>query len=126
MHTKTVVLIIDDDRILCANVRRGLEILGVYAVHVAESGSEGLNLACELRPDIILLDMMLPKMTGAEVAKRLQDNPTTAHIPYIFLTGTLSNDDEEALGGVIDGEVYLAKPARIGKIDSIIRSVLKL
>lgn len=124
MHTKISVLIVDDDRILCENVRRGLENIGQYTVHLTASGTEGFNLACELRPDIILLDMMLSGMTGAEVARMLRNDPATTKIPYIFLTGVLSEDDEVALGGIVDGERYLAKPANIEKIDSIIRAVL--
>jgi len=124
MNTKITLLVVDDSKSICAAVKRGLERTLKYTVHVASSGQEGFSRACELLPDIILLDMMMPMITGAECSKRLKRTPQTAHIPVIYLTGLMSKDDVKAFGGVIDGEQYLAKPVCIEEIMAAVEGVL--
>ncbi|GAB6125227.1 hypothetical protein JCM14124_09330 [Humidesulfovibrio idahonensis] len=125
MQHKITLLVVDDSRSICAAVKRGLERTQKYIVHVASSGQEGFSLACELLPDVILLDMMMPLITGAECSKRLSQTPQTAHIPVIYLTGLMSKDDAKAFGGVIDGERYLAKPVCIEEIMAAVDGVLR-
>jgi len=67
-----------------------------YQVHIAEDGEQALTSACSDNPDIILLDMILPKVSGPDVLARLKQNPATAHIPVIVLTG-LSKKNEQKL-----------------------------
>jgi len=125
MRAKLKLLIIDDDRNVCLAVKRGLEQTQNYVVHEAASGAEGLALACELIPDVILLDMMMPMMTGAECSRLLKEAPLTADIPVVYLTGLLSKADAESFGGEIDGERYLAKPACIHEIMAAVEGALR-
>jgi two-component system cell cycle response regulator len=67
-----------------------------YQVHIAEDGEQALKSACSDGPDIILLDMILPKLSGPDVLARLKQDPATAHIPVIVLTG-LSKKNEQRL-----------------------------
>jgi len=124
MNTKISLLVVDDSRSICAAVKRGLERTRKYIVHAAASGQEGFALACEIIPDVILLDMMMPMITGAECSRWLRETPQTAHIPVIYLTGLMSKDDAKAFGGIIDGERYLAKPVCISEIMDAVDAAL--
>jgi Response regulator containing a CheY-like receiver domain and an HD-GYP domain len=120
MEQKIILLIIDDDPNVCASIKRDLEHTQRYIVHEANSGAAGFALACNVLPDIIVLDMMMPMMTGAECSRLLREEPLTTHIPVIYLTGMMSKADANAYDGMIDGERYLAKPACIKEIMSAV------
>ena len=126
MKPKITLLVVDDDKNICDAVKRGLEQTHDYAVHVATNGAQAVAAAGELLPDVILLDLMMPQMTGAECSKRLRDAPQTAHIPVIYLTGLMGKEDAKALDGIIDGERYLAKPVCINEIIEAVERVLEL
>jgi len=101
------ILVIDDEAV----VRDTLEALlgGSYTLHLAKDGAEGMALAMELRPDLILLDAMMPRLDGFEVCARLRAAPETAEMPIIMIT---SLDDRESrlrgLGAGVDD--FLSKP----------------
>lgn len=80
-----------------------------YKVCVATSGNMALTVANEQVPDLILLDMMMPDLTGIEVCKSLKQNPVTQHIPIIFVTSMDDKHNEEAglRAGAVD---YINKP----------------
>jgi adenylate cyclase len=102
------ILVVDDT----ADVRFFLVALlrDGYEVEAAESGEEGLQVALsERRPEIILLDVMMPGMDGYEVMRRLARDPRTADIPVIFLTA-LSSVEEEQFGLDLGATDYIAKP----------------
>lgn len=85
------------------------ELSALYAVNVAPSGSQGLEIAKAQRPDLILLDVVMPDMEGYEVCRRLKADPETRSIPVIFLTAI--NGAEDVTKGLALGAVdYLAKP----------------
>src|SRR5450830_1739897 len=81
-----LVLIVDDVPDNLALLHDALDESG-YTVLVATSGESALARAAQARPDIVLLDAMMPGMDGFEVARRLKAEPRTAHIPIIFMTG---------------------------------------
>ncbi len=86
MHAK--VLLIDDSKFLRAALEKTLSGNG-FEVRVAKDSEEGLRLAQqEGEFDLILLDLFLPKMTGEEILRRLKENPVTAGIPVMVLSGT--------------------------------------
>ena len=106
---KSRVLLIDDELI---NIKILAEILrDDYEVVFASSGPEGVRLALESTPDVILLDVMMPDMDGYEVCAQLQNDPRTATIPVIFVTA-LNSTEQEVKGleaGAID---YVTKPVK--------------
>jgi DNA-binding response OmpR family regulator len=79
------ILIIEDSRLLRTTTERALMRAG-YEVITAIDGEEGLRLALESKPDLVLLDMMLPKLSGQEVLQRLRLNASSKSIPVIVLT----------------------------------------
>ena len=80
------ILIVDDSRLLRIGNERALVRAG-YHVISAEDGEAGLRLALEHKPDLIVLDMMLPKLSGPHVLRAIRSNPETASIPVMVLSG---------------------------------------
>jgi len=89
------VLVVEDSKFLRLATERTLSKAG-YLISTASDGEEALRVANDKLPDLILLDMMLPKISGPEVLKALKENPATMHIPVIVLT-SLSQKNEEKL-----------------------------
>ena len=89
------VLLIEDSKLQRMTSEHLFKKAG-YRVLIAVDGEEGLRIARETRPDLILLDMMLPKLGGQELLHSLKSDPTTSRIPAVVLTG-LSQKNEERL-----------------------------
>ena len=85
MSDEVRVLFIEDDPTVAQMYKLKLELDG-YQVTMAKDGEEGLELASEVRPDIIFLDIRLPKMDGFAVLERLRSNEQTRHIPVVILS----------------------------------------
>ncbi len=80
------VLIVDDEAVICELLQNCLEDMAGWQTFIATSGSEGLSLATTYQPDAILLDMMMPAMSGLTFLCCLQENPAVATIPVVLLT----------------------------------------
>jgi type IV pilus assembly protein PilB len=106
--TQPTVLCVDDDKVILTLFERLLTNNG-YAVVTAESGDQALEVIQQTRPDLILLDVMMPGMDGYEVCSRLQQNKDLAYIPVIFAT---AQDEEEnkAKAFTLGAVDYLVKP----------------
>jgi two-component system cell cycle response regulator DivK len=105
MHRKTI-LVVDDSESICDALACLLEIAG-HATLVAPNGEEGVSLARRHRPDVILLDIMMPVLDGWGAVRLLKAGAETAHIPVLALTALrLSQAQVEEAG--FDG--YLSKP----------------
>lgn len=89
------ILIIEDSRLLRVTTERTLTRAG-YEVVTAADGEEGLRVALESKPDLVILDMMLPKVSGPQVLQRLRLNPSSISTPVIVLT-SLSESNREKL-----------------------------
>ena len=107
-NEKPLILVVDDDLSIRKTVGRRLEREG-YRVVTAGSGEEGLRVAAEKLPNLILLDVMMPKMKGRDVCIQLKADPKTAHIPVIFLTA-LGLADHIRAGMALGAEDYIVKP----------------
>ena len=105
-----VVLIVDDVPDNVAPLHDGLDAAG-YTVLVALDGEAALRRAAQARPDVILLDAVMPGLDGFEVARRLKANPATAHIPIIFMTG-LTETEHVVAAFQAGGVDYVTKPIR--------------
>jgi DNA-binding response OmpR family regulator len=116
------VLVIDDEssiRLLC---RVNLTAAGMEVLE-AEDGVHGIELARKERPDLILLDVMMPGLDGWEVARRLGRDAATSKIPIVFLTARAEADDR-ALGERSGGVGYVVKPFDPVEIGSLVEGVL--
>ena len=117
------ILVVDDDPSVRSLVTDSLEIEG-YEVVVAIDGQDGLNQAEATMPDLVLMDLSLPRMDGWEVARRIKGNAVTRHIPIIALTAhALSDDREKAMQAGCDD--YDTKPVEfprlLGKIEALLQ-----
>jgi DNA-binding response OmpR family regulator len=116
-------LVVDDDQLLLRLVEINLSKLGIRVI-LAESGKEALRLAREERPDIILLDIMMPAMDGYEVMRELKSNEETSNIPVVMLTAKSSLHDRrrcEEMGAV----GYIIKPFRLEDLRGTVRSFIE-
>jgi diguanylate cyclase (GGDEF)-like protein len=102
------ILVVDDDPDIARFVEVNLRSVG-YDVLVASDGEEALNRAEELRPDLVLLDVMMPRVDGFEVAQRLRRNPRTANTSIIMLTAKALSSDK-VLGLTSGADDYIIKP----------------
>jgi len=100
------VLIVEDDEAMSIALRDGFQYEG-YAVTVAKDGEAGLQLATAEPPDLILLDVMLPKMTGLDVCKHLRGNGSA--VPVIMLTAR-GQEIDKVLGLKLGADDYITKP----------------
>jgi len=102
------ILIVEDDAFIARLLSMSLERSG-YSVIWASEGTDGLAQARAARPDLILLDVMMPGMDGFQVLRSLKQHPTTRTIPVIMLTA--QTDGRSVLNGIDGGaEAYLSKP----------------
>ena len=119
------ILIIDDEEDFLFFVKGNLENTGEFHVIDASSGKEGIKIATEEKPDLILLDISMPEMTGEEVVKRLSIIPETKKTPVIFFTALITKDEIED-GGIsnIAGHKFIAKPIATKQLVAAINSTL--
>jgi CheY-like chemotaxis protein len=122
MTTKSILLI-DDEPNIAEVIAVCLESFKGWKVQIANSGKLGLSIVEALKPDAILLDVMMPIMDGMTVYQNLQKNPVTQNIPVIFLTAKVQVSDREKFAqlGVVG---TIAKPFEPLKISDQIAQLL--
>lgn len=91
----TRVLMIDDEPHIRRIGELSLKSVGKWQVRLASSGAEGIEMATAERPDVILLDVMMPGMDGPTTLTKLRESPTTASIPVIFMTAKVQKHEVE-------------------------------
>ena len=121
MNQKTILLA-DDEEDVRTIVKMFLEGQG-YRVLTAYDGLEAISMAESEAPDVILLDVMMPVMSGIEVARRLKAHYPTTHIPIIMLSAAAQADSIKQ-GIQAGARDYVIKPFQPSKLDEIIRRVL--
>lgn len=118
---KSTILVVDDtpeNLLLISDLLRKH-----YKVKVANNGDRALSIAqAEPRPDLILLDLMMPVMDGYEVCRLLKSNPATSSIPVVFLTASLDNDQKGLEIGAVG---YLTKPVKSALLMESIKTHLR-
>ena len=117
MEAKTKVLIVDDESGFTRLVKLTLERSGNFKVLEQNDGSQAWLTARDFKPDIIFLDVVMPKADGGEVAQQIRSNPLLSKIPVIFLTAIVSQRESHHEFG---GFPFLAKPVSIEMIKQTI------
>jgi diguanylate cyclase (GGDEF)-like protein len=120
---KCSILLIDDEK---TNLLILYKILSPnYTIYTAKSGSEGLRRAASERPDLILLDIIMPDMTGFDVLKALKSDPDLMGIPVIIITG-LNNDSDEEKGLLLGAVDYISKPFKNAIVIARVRTHIQI
>lgn len=117
------VLVVDDEKDIADLVDYNLTREG-FTVLTADNGWTALEMVKKKRPDMIILDWMMPEMDGLEVCRRLRQNPDTAGIPIIMLTAK-SDTVDKVLGLEMGADDYLTKPFHIRELLARIRAVMR-
>ncbi|MFC2164862.1 response regulator transcription factor [Acidobacteriota bacterium] len=118
----TKILIVEDDKNLCETIKLALESED-YEVLAATDGREGLQLGIQEKLDLILLDLILPSITGFEICKKLRE--TGKKTPIIFLTGEKKEEIDKVMGLELGADDYLLKPFGTRELIARIKAVLR-
>lgn len=121
---KKKVLLIEDSRLFAAMLREKLEERQLEVL-VSSSGEEGLLQAQTSPPDLVILDLILPKMPGEAVCRTIKADPALSHIPVIMLTAK-DSDTDRVIGRVIGADQYLVKPFAMNEFLAAVDSLLKI
>ena len=118
------ILIIDDEIYFTRLVKMNLESEGGFKVEIAVKGSDGVRLAEKFKPDIILLDLLMPEMNGFQVLEELKNNTKISRIPVIMLS---AKSDEATRSEVLGkgARLFLPKPIDSAELSKEIVKVLK-
>lgn len=117
------ILIVDDDENVARTINRALRSRD-YDTVVVHNGQDALDAVEREKPDLVVLDVMMPGMTGIEVCKQLRAEPDTAQLPIIFLTARAMLDDKIE-GFEAGADDYLTKPFEIQELALRVRAVLR-
>ncbi len=116
------ILLVDDAKNIILVIRMSLEKAG-YKVFTAQDGLTAIQKAQEIEPDLILLDILLPKMNGFLVCEALKDDPKTEDIPVIFLSAK-SEDTDLKKAKSLGAKDYLVKPIKQKELISSVEKIL--
>jgi DNA-binding response OmpR family regulator len=115
------ILVVEDDAAILRGLRDNLAA-ETYEVITAADGAEGLRLSQEKEPDLIILDLMLPKMSGYEICRKLRDQGS--HVPILMLTAR-GDEADRVLGLDIGADDYVGKPFSVRELLARVRALLR-
>jgi DNA-binding response OmpR family regulator len=122
--TRTHVLVVDDEQDIAALVKHGLEKGGDIEVEIVGTGDGALKAVNERTPDLIVLDLNLPVLSGLEVCRILRSRRSTATVPIIMLTARTSESDR-VTGLEVGADDYITKPFSLRELAARVRAVLR-
>lgn len=122
MSIKSKILVIDDEPEITEIIQAFLVNAG-YMVKIENSSTAGLESAKSFKPDLILLDIMMPILDGYEVCTRLKKDPQTVGIPVLFLTGKDAKDDA-GMSFKAGGDLFIKKPFSCERLLNMVKVVL--
>lgn len=125
MSLKTSVLIVDDEVSFTFFVKKNLEASGRYDVAVCNEAAKAVERARALRPNLILLDVMMPGTPGEEIAVQLKQYPETKSTPVVFLTALVKAEETSTdPAHEIGGHKFVAKPVKMQELMKVIDEVV--
>ena len=119
------ILVVDDEPGITRMVKLILEKTGDYTVRTENKGVDALPAAREFGPDLIILDVMMPDLSGDEVAAQLREDPQLSSIPFLFLTAMVTKEETGPGGSRIAGNLFLAKPIKASELLATIEEQLE-
>jgi len=119
------ILIIDDEENFCNLLKKNVEMVSEFEVHTATSGEEGIKLIKELKPDLILLDVIMPDLDGGDVVSLIRGDDSIKDTPIIFLTSLVRKDEVSSQAGFTKGYSLLAKTVTVGELMACIEENIR-
>ena len=117
------ILVVDDDELVSRTLQRALKLYD-YQVMVAHSGADGLHLARRHRPDLLVLDVLMPGTDGFQVCRQVRGDPLLKEVPILFLTAK-SKDEDKIEGFRAGADDYLPKPFNMQELQLRIEAILR-
>ncbi len=121
---KKKILLIDDEVSLTKLMKLNLERIGEFEVMTENSGLLAVDAVRKFQPDLIFLDIMMPDMSGDDIAQKLRQDDALAAIPIVFLTAIVSREDTDSMGSYIGGNRFLAKPVKTEELLQMITDTI--
>ena len=118
------ILYIDDEKDILWTVKKSLEVIGNFSVETTQESKKAAALAKKLKPDLILLDIVMPEMDGFEVLRKLKKDNATTKIPVIMFTAR-EDDEAKIQASQLYDEDYIVKGVEIPALKEKIDEVLK-
>ena len=115
------LLIIDDEDDFCNLVKKNIEQTGEFQVHIATNGEDGIRLAKEIKPNLILLDIVMPGMDGGDVLSVIRKDKSIEDIPIVFLTAIVREEEISSQISFTTGYSVLAKTVTVGELLACIK-----
>ncbi|HEY5526073.1 MAG TPA: response regulator [Candidatus Anoxymicrobiaceae bacterium] len=119
---KKTILIVDDNADIVTTYRVVLDRMG-YSVVVARNGIECLDMIDEVKPDLVILDVLLPGLSGSEVCRSIKETAKTTAIPVIAITASVSGDTRKRMSEV-GADDFLLKPIDVSDLNRVIKQFL--
>lgn len=113
---KKKILLVDDEEGFTRIVKLNLEATAKYAVRIENKGSLALAAVKEFKPDLILLDVIMPDMAGSDVAAQIKEDDETKNIPIVFLTAAVTKKELDGSCSLIGGRPFIAKPVNLKEL----------
>lgn len=120
----TRVLVVEDEQDIAGLIKHALERKGDIEVDIAAAGDTAIRSVSETAPDLIVLDLNLPVLSGVEVCRIVRARPATSHIPIIMLTARASESDRVS-GLELGADDYITKPFALRELVARVRAVLR-
>jgi two-component system, OmpR family, response regulator len=113
---KKRILVVDDEASITRLLKLNLEQTGNYAVATENTSWAALATAEAFKPDLILLDVMMPGLDGGHVANQFEASPRLKGVPIVFLTAAVTREEIRAHRGLVGGQPFLAKPVNLQEV----------
>jgi len=118
---KKRILIIDDEEEFCNLVKKNLEQTGEFEVYIATNGDDGIRSARNIKPDLILLDIIMPDMDGTDVASLIKNDKSIKNTPIVFLSAIVREEEASSQPSFTRGYSLLAKTVTVGELIACIK-----
>ncbi len=116
------VLVVDDNKVIRQLIRVNLELEG-FEVVTAADGVEALDIVHRVCPDVVTLDVVMPRLDGLRTAARLREDPRTAHLPIAIISACTQHEGESGFAAGIDA--FLAKPFEPAELVRLVRQLTR-
>ena len=116
---------VDDEVDFTKLIKLNLEQTGKFEVRTENRGAAALAAAKDFKPDLVLLDVLMPDIMGSEVAAQMKEDDDTKDIPVVFLTAVVGREEVVQRGGVIGGHVFIAKPVNVKQVVEVIEANIR-